>query len=525
MPASSISSRSPGQLERAISSGSIQEILSELYPPLRTYCPILPWLSLPQSVLLTFTGREALYGGAVGGGKSAGLLAAALRYVDRRGYSALLLRRTYAELSKAGGLIPLSKEWLGASDARWNESQKTWTFPTGATIEFGHVQHEDDKYSYQGAAYQFVGFDELEHFTDSIYLYIGFSRIRRRVELSDIPVQTFGSANPGGVGHLWVKKRFISTRAEDVLFVPATIADNPGLDRADYELSLIHLPETIRRQLMEGDWGAVEGAAYPDFDERVHVVSAFAVPPEWDRFEFMDHGTSNPAAWYICATDYDGNLVVFDEYYRGQSLISDHCEAILSRREGWYPEWVGQDGQAQRQHPQSIADPSVTTKLGTLSSKQGIPATIATEYQDQSNGRIVLIPGNHDRAAGKARVQELLRPDAERYFPAWHPRYGEKGAPRLYIVGRSCPELVEQVKAAPLLPLDSGKTGAGEIVHPDWETTYGHAHAALRYGVMSRPGPSEEPDLEDDPRRALLKRVEKRWESGEPAYPPRLIYV
>jgi len=102
---------------------------------------------------------------------------------------------------------------------------------------------------------------------------------------------------------------------------------------------------------------------------------------------------------------------------------------------------------------------------------------------------------------------------------------GEKGAPRLYIVGRSCPELVEQVKAAPLLPLDSGKTGAGEIVHPDWETTYGHAHAALRYGVMSRPGPSEEPDLEDDPRRALLKRVEKRWESGEPAYPPRLIYV
>ena len=494
---------------------SARETLKRLYPVLAMYCPIIESLSAQQIALLLFQGREGLYGGAVGGGKSAGLLCAALRHVNRRGYASLLLRRTFPELSQAGGLIPLSKEWLGNTDATWNERDKTWTFPSGATIQFGHVQYEDNKYSYQGGAFQFVGFDELTHFTESIYLYIGFSRQRRRMSLADVPVQTFASANPGGVGHLWVRRRFIDNRERAVLFMPARIADNPGLDVADYELSLNHLPEALQRQLMDGDWGAFEGAAY-DIDDRIHLPPIFAIPAEWERFEFMDHGTSNPAAWYIVATDYDGNLVIFDEYYRGRCLISDHCSAVLDRREAWYPTWSGPDGRPLSQHPRVIADPSVTTSLGTLSSKQGIPATIATEYQDQSEGRINLIPGNNDRQAGKARIQQLLRIDPDRHFPEWHPLRGERGAPQLFIVKQRCPNLVEQLKAAPILDLESGKKDAGEIVDPDWEGAYGHAHAALRYGVMSRPDASQEAqDFPDDPRVAFLQKVEARWESGE----------
>lgn len=521
-----MSSRLRKDLERATSSGSMPEILTTLFPALQRYCPILPSLSAQQALLLIHKGREALYGGAVGGGKSAGLLAAALRFVDRRGYRALLLRRTYAELAKGDGLIPLSQEWLGPSDARWNEQRKTWTFPSGATIEFGHVQHEDDKHAYQGAAYQFVGFDELTHFTESIYLYIGFSRQRRRTALADIPVQTFASANPGGIGHMWVKSRFISGRKPDVLFVPAGIRDNPGLDVADYELSLNYLPDELRRQLMEGDWEAFKGAAYR-IEDGTHIVKPFPVPPEWERFECMDHGLSNPAAWYAITTDFDGNLVVFDGYYAKTpppKLIYDHCQAVLEAREFWYPTWRSPDGKPMRHHPLTIADPSVTTRLGTLSSKQGIPATIATEYQDQSNGKINLVPGNNDRAAGMARIQELLRPDPDRAFPDWHERRGETGAPRLYVFTR-CSELVEQLKAAPILDLDSGKREAGEIVDPDWESAYGHAHAALRYGVMSRPDASNEPERPvTDMRTIALIEYEKRIEDGS-AFRPVLIDV
>lgn len=493
--------------------GLIPQLLSALFPALETYCPILPTLSKQQASLLLYDGREALYGGAVGGGKSAGLLAAALRFVDRPGYAALLLRRTYAELSKAGGLIPLAHEWLGSTDARWTDHNKTWRFPSGATLEFGHVQHEQDKYSYQGAAYQFIGFDELTHFTESIYRYIGFSRQRRRVDL-DIPVQTFSSANPGGVGHLWVKRYFIDSTDNGAAFIPARIADNPGLDQADYEASLYYLPEVLRRQLMEGDWGAFEGAAYNHFDPSVHVVPIFPIPPQWDRFEFMDHGTANPTAWYLCATDYDGNLVVIDSYY-SRGMISDHVAAILARRPSWYPEWVDIEGRTHRQHPMVIADPSVTTQLGVLR-RNGEPATIATEYSDQSGSEIVLAPGNNDRAAGKARIEELLRCDPERLFPEWHPRRGEMGSPRLFIVGQRCPELVEQLSGAPLLPIDSGKQGAGEIVDPEWETQYGHAHAALRYGVLSRPGASTPPEVEpEDPRMDFLMKFDSQPQDEE----------
>jgi len=422
-----------------------------------------------------------------------------------------------------GGLITLSKEWFGPHpDVTWNEGRHQWTFPSGATIQFRHCQHEDDKHLFQGGGHQFIGFDELTHFTESIYLYIGFSRGRRRMELKDIPVQTFASANPGGIGHIWVNKRFITQRSKEALFVPATIWDNPGLDAADYEITLGYLPDTLRKQLMDGDWGAVEGAAY-DYVPSAHSVPPFYVPADWERFEFMDHGLSNPAAWYICATDYDGNLIVFDGYYAQTppaKLISDHTDAVLALREYWYPSWEDPDGRIQRGQPRTIADPSVTASLGMLSSKQGIPATIATEYTDQSDGKVVLIPGNNDRQAGMARVKELLRLDPERVFPDWHPRRGESGAPRLFIVEKRCPELVEQVANAPVLPLDSGHKGAGEVVDPAWETAYGHAHAALRYGVMSRPDPSEELHFPpDDPRLAFLEKIEARWESGEHTRP------
>jgi len=151
--------------------------------------------------------KEIFFGGAAGGGKSEFLLMAALQYVEEPGYSALLLRKTFRDLSKPGALIPRSFEWLGDTDAEWKGSDKKWVFPSGAVIIFGHLEHENDKYNYQGGEYNFIGFDELPHFTESQYRYL-FSRLRKSKE-SDIPSRIRSTGNPDGPYLEWVKRRFV----------------------------------------------------------------------------------------------------------------------------------------------------------------------------------------------------------------------------------------------------------------------------------------------------------------------------
>jgi len=208
-----------------------------------------------QAAFLLLTCREALYGGAAGGGKSDSLLMAALQYVDIPGYAALLLRRTYADLALPEALMDRANEWLSGTDARWDGKNKTWRFPSGATLSFGYLEHEKDKYRYQGAAFQFIGFDELTQFSESQYRYL-FSRLRR-LQGTNVPVRMRAASNPGGTGHEWVKQRFlVEGRARGRVFVPAKLADNPYLDRAEYMASLSELDPITRAQLLNGDWTA-----------------------------------------------------------------------------------------------------------------------------------------------------------------------------------------------------------------------------------------------------------------------------
>jgi len=192
---------------------------------------------------------EVFYGGAAGGGKSDALLMAALQYVSVPKYAAILFRRTFTDLSLPGALMDRAHKWLQHTPARWIDRTKTWEFPSGATLSFGYLEHENDKYRYQSAEFQFIGFDELTQFTETQYRYL-FSRLRR-LEGSKIPLRVRSASNPGGVGHEWVCLRFI---AGDRPFIPASLDDNPYIDREEYLKSLQHLDPVTRAQLIRGDW-------------------------------------------------------------------------------------------------------------------------------------------------------------------------------------------------------------------------------------------------------------------------------
>ena len=160
------------------------------------------WPEPPQEAFLWLDNLEAFYGGAAGGGKSDALLMAALQYVHVPGYAALLLRKSYADLALPGAIMDRSRDWL-QPHAKWNDNDKKWTFPSGATLTFGYLQTSNDRYRYQGAEFQFVGFDELTQFDEIDYTYL-LSRLRRPSTgpLSTVPLRMRAAANQIGRAHV-----------------------------------------------------------------------------------------------------------------------------------------------------------------------------------------------------------------------------------------------------------------------------------------------------------------------------------
>ena len=149
---------------------------------------------------------EALYGGAAGGGKSDALVIEALRQVDIPHYRALILRKTYPQLSD---LVDKSQMYYRRAfpQAQYNATAHVWNFPSGAKIYFGSMQYTKDRTNYQGKAYDFIGFDELTHFEWEEYSYM---MSRNRPTGPGTRVYMRATTNPGGIGHGWVKARFIT---------------------------------------------------------------------------------------------------------------------------------------------------------------------------------------------------------------------------------------------------------------------------------------------------------------------------
>lgn len=346
-----------------------EALLAKMMP--RIVEPYMAHIPHPkQQVFLTLSCREAMYGGAAGGGKSDAVLMAALQYVDVPGYSALILRRTWPDLNAPGAILDRARTWLAGTDAQQKDGGRLWVFPSGAKLSFGYMQRDQDKYKFQSAEYQFIGFDELTHFEESPYLYL-FSRLRRPdlvclncsnavrkyptgwahtgrsagercnnifpdpkvieqypasdrdgMTIFDIPLRMRSATNPGGIGNEWVKQRFVDpdTREADSVFVPARLNDNPSLDRDSYRESLSHLSVVDRERLENGDWEVAESG---EFFQRGYwkFRDQLTNDPKAERVRFWDmagtEGGGDYTATCLLARLPDGTWEI-EDIWRGQ---------------------------------------------------------------------------------------------------------------------------------------------------------------------------------------------------------------
>lgn len=234
-------------------------------------------LNPKQEAFLLSQEKYTLYGGAKGGGKSWSIrtkqMIRRLKYPGSRG---LTLRRTYPELKRTH-LDKIVTEWKGLGT--YNGSTKSFTFANGSVQEFGSCQYEKDVQDYQGAEYDDIGIDEATQFTEFM---VETLKTNIRTTRKDLKTQIYLGANPGGVGHGYVKRTWVDelTRKEDHAFIPAKVWDNHVLMESDpdYANNLRKLPEKLRKAFLDGDWNIFEGQALTDWNAQYHVVDHFPIP-------------------------------------------------------------------------------------------------------------------------------------------------------------------------------------------------------------------------------------------------------
>lgn len=406
----------------------------------------------PQEDFLAAAETDVLYGGAAGGGKSYAMLVDPLRYAHRAAHRALIIRRSMPELRE---LIDKSRELYPRAfpGCKYREVEKLWNFPSGAKIEFGFLERDADVYRYQGQAYSWIGFDEITHLpTEFPWNYLAS---RLRTTDSEIVPYMRCTANPGGVGAHWVKKRYIephepnqSFKGADGLtrkFIPARLEDNPYLaEDGRYEQMLKALPPTQRKQLLEGNWDVNEGAAFTEFDTSLHVIPPFEIPINWERVKGIDYGYASESACIWAAIDpSDSTLIIYRELYR-KGLTGQDLGAIITEME--------------------VSDPfSVAGVLDTA-------AWSRTGTTGPTVGETLVRQGHKLRRADKNRIQGKIQ--IHEYL-----RVQQSGRPRLQIFS-SCPNLIRELQG---IPLDKSNPEDVDTHAPD------HAYDALRYLIMSRP--------------------------------------
>lgn len=423
-----------------------------------------------------------MYGGTKGPGKTESILRESLRQVNNPKYRCIIFRRTFPRL---GEIIDRSFKYFPGLGLKFSDKDiqiklPAWTAPSGAKIAFGHLQHEQDKYNYQGKEFHVQLFDEIQEFTETQYLYV---MAQNRTSDKSIECYIRSTANPGGVGHAWVKRRFIDTlfnpkdpyairmgffrriNDEDIetgpndpyarsrSFVYATLDDNPSID-SNYVATLHQLPEQDQKAFLRGDWEIFAGQFFQTWRNHIHVKDE-AINPYFRKFISLDYGFAAPSSVGWWQVDYDGNLHRYRELYKERLTYSE----------------IGK--QIRKLTPQDetidycVADPAI---WGDKSHhKEGYEGESGAEtLRNELSGFTGVIAADNDRVIGWGRMRIMLEPNKE-------------GKPQI-----TCsPRCKDSIRTIPGLIHDEIKV---EDVNSDGED---HAADEWRYALMSRPNPSK----------------------------------
>lgn len=280
------------------------------------------------------TTKYIAYGGARGGGKSyASRYKAILLALNYSGIQILLLRRTLNEL-RENHVIPLLKQLKGIADYR--ESSKEFIFTNGSRIKLGYCDSERDVLQFQGQSYDIIILEEATQFTEFQFQCLTeCNRLSGQCPTFFTPRMYF-TCNPGGIGHMWVKRLFIdrdykpTENEEDYTFIKSLVYDNEFIMSNDpnYVKTLENLPEDRRKAMLYGDWDIFEGQYFTEFNRDTHVVEPFIIPDNWNRYISLDYGLDMLAVLWI-AIDTQGNEFVYKELYQPDLIISEASKRIL----------------------------------------------------------------------------------------------------------------------------------------------------------------------------------------------------
>lgn len=421
-----------------------------------------------QTVFHTTVADEKLYGGAAGGGKTAALVAeAGTVCLEHPGYPFFLFRRTIPELKST--IIPEIYKQFGdyikAGHMVWHGQDRTFEFANGSKLILNYLDNANDIYRYQGVEMPGIGVDELTQFPQS---WIEYLRTRNRTSNPGWPVMFIAGTNPGGIGHGWVKKRFIDPVPPEVVnrieledghvvtrvFIPARVSDHPiAKFREDYSRTLAAISDpNLRKALKDGSWTTFAGQVFTEFDYNLHVVNPFPIPKHWQRWRAMDHGNNNSVGWLT------------------QDPMSERIYLYREYRETEYKE-IGEKARNIKQFGAGetisfgLADPSI------WASGQGDHSTGKSIAQLYSDNQVSWMPANNDRKAGLEMVHNKLA-------------IKKDGLPGIQFFS-TC---TSTITTLPDLPYDKNKVDDVDTNAND------HDYDMLRYGLMAQAAPTEEDD-------------------------------
>lgn len=405
------------------------------------------------------TAKYIAYGGARGGGKSwAVRKKAQLMALKYGGIKILIMRRTYPELVQ-NHIQPLLEDLNGV--ARFKETDKTFYFANGSKIIFGYCDSERDVNRYQGNEYDVIFMDEATHFTE--YMFDTLKVCIRGT--NGFPKRFYLTCNPGGVGHEWVKRLFITgdyrkgEDEKDYRFIKATVYDNTKLmeTNGDYVQQLENLPDDLRKAWLDGSWDLFIGQYFPEFDRDIHVCQPFTIPVHWTRYRVFDYGLDMLACYWI-AVDEQGRAFVYDELYESNLIVSAAAEKILAKNSDLVM--------------CTYAPPDMWNRVQDSGKSK---AEIFYE-----NG-VPLVKAKNDRITGWMNVKEWLKQVSD--------EYGKVSA-NLKI----CSNCINLIRCLPAVQRDA--KNINDVAKEPHELT--HSVDALRYFCAGRPIPAAVPVIRDE---------------------------